>query len=89
MSRYTVIVNRSARKAIESMPREVQRRIVNRLDELEENPRPPDMKVLKGGDGEVRIRVGDYRILYTIEDCVLTVVVIKVGNRRDVYRKVR
>jgi mRNA interferase RelE/StbE len=89
MSRYTVIVNRSARKAIESMPREVQRRIVNRLDELEENPRPPDMKVLKGGDGEVRIRVGDYRILYMIEDCVLTVVVIKVGNRRDVYRKVR
>jgi len=49
------------------------------------NPRPPGARALQGRDG-MRVRVGDYRILYTVHDDVLVVVVVTVGHRRDVYR---
>mgnify|MGYP001146854820 CR=1 FL=1 len=52
---------------------------------LAEDPRPPAARKLQGRDG-YRVRVGDYRILYTIDDGVLLVVIVTVGHRRDVYR---
>jgi mRNA interferase RelE/StbE len=53
---------------------------------LEQNPRPPGCKQLAGDSGFYRIRVGDYRVIYSIEDDVLLVLVLKVGPRRDIYR---
>ena len=58
---------------------------MQRLDELGENPRPPGSKKLAGADFW-RTRVGDYRIVYSIEDQVLMVLVIRIGHRREVYR---
>ena len=83
--KYRVVLPKTVRKALDRLPDEVVARILDRLAELETNPRPADVKKLKGRDAW-RIRVGDYRVIYEIHDRVLQILVINVGNRRDVYR---
>ena len=82
---YTVILSRSARKQLERFSVEEEKRILNKLSELETNPRLSSCKKLKNRDGW-RIRVGDYRVIYEIHDKVLQVIVIAVGHRREIYR---
>ncbi len=85
-ARYRVEVSKPAGKQIAALDRTVQNRIIDRLTPLGDNPRPAGSKKLAGPDAFWRIRVGDYRILYTIEDRRLVVLVIKIGHRREVYR---
>jgi mRNA interferase RelE/StbE len=61
-------------------------RIVARLEDLRSAPRPPGCKKLKGGDNEWRIRVGDYRIVYVIDDEARTVEVTRIAHRREAYQ---
>ena len=68
------------------MPREVHQRIIKRLLTLKANPRPSGAKKLGGGE-RYRIRVGDYRVLYTIDDVLQKIEVSAVGHRREVYRQ--
>jgi len=82
---YTVILKRSAEKELDRLQQDVHRRITKKLVELEDDPRPPGMKRLQGSDG-YRIRVGDWRILYVVNDETKTVEVVAVGRRREVYR---
>jgi len=82
---YTVILSRSARKQLERFSGEEEKRILNKLSELETNPRPTGCKKLKNRDGW-RIRIGDYRVIYEIHDKVLQVIVIAVGHQREIYR---
>ena len=82
---YGVTLPRSVRKTLDRLPDAVVVRIVDRLAELESDPRPADVKKLKGRDAW-RIRVGDYRVIYEIHDRVLQILVIVIGHRRDVYR---
>ena len=82
---YTVVVTDKVRKIILKLPHLVAAKIENSLLELEENPRPAGCKKLKGRSG-YRIRVGDYRIIYEMEDNFLRVIVIDLGNRKDIYR---
>jgi mRNA interferase RelE/StbE len=63
------------------------RRVGRAIDSLATTPRPPDAHALEGDSSILRIRVGDCRILYTIEDAALVVLVIRVGHRREVYRR--
>ncbi|MGA2543368.1 MAG: type II toxin-antitoxin system RelE/ParE family toxin [Verrucomicrobiota bacterium] len=67
------------------LPDDIANRVLARLAALETNPRPPNVKKLKGRDGW-RIRIGDYRIIYDIDDPTLQVLVITVGPRREVYQ---
>ncbi|MEO6740355.1 MAG: type II toxin-antitoxin system RelE/ParE family toxin [Chthoniobacteraceae bacterium] len=82
---YGVILPRSVRKTLDRLPDAVASRILDRLAELETNPRPADVKKLKGRDAW-RIRVGDYRVIYEIHVRELQILVIAVGHRRDIYR---
>jgi mRNA interferase RelE/StbE len=85
--RYTITTLPSALRALQSFPRNVRERIYEKIDSLAENPRPPGIKALQGSQkGYLRLRVGDYRILYRIEDDRLLVVVVTIGHRREVYR---
>lgn len=61
-------------------------RIVNAIGELANNPRPHGCIQLRGGSGEYRIRVGNYRIIYDIQDQELIILVLRVGHRREIYR---
>lgn len=83
--RYTVIIPRSVQKQLDRLPDDIVERILQRLARLEAQPRPPDVKKLKGRNAW-RIRVGDYRMIYEIHDRVLQVILICVGHRREVYR---
>jgi mRNA interferase RelE/StbE len=82
---YQVEFKLSAGKAIQGLQKSVQRRILAKTEQLAADPRPPDSKKLKGSDF-YRVRVGDYRIVYSVEDKVLLVLVVAVGHRRDIYR---
>jgi mRNA interferase RelE/StbE len=73
-------------RSIERFPKHIQRRVVDRIGMLGTNPRPAGSIKLTGEDA-YRIRVGDYRIIYTIHDDRLIVLVIDVGHRGDVYRR--
>jgi mRNA interferase RelE/StbE len=85
-SRYQIKVTPAARRALESLPKKVLRQIDRRILAVAENPYASGCKKLKGVEGLHRIRVGDYRILYTVEEERLVVVIVTLGHRRDVYR---
>lgn len=84
-SKYTVHIKRSAEKEMDELPTSVFDRIAEAVLELETDPRPHGSRKLRGTDG-YRIRVGVYRILYTIDDASRIVEIVAVGHRRDVYR---
>ncbi len=83
---YSVRVLPAALKSLKRLPADVRRRIVERVSALAEDPRPAGSLKLRGADDLYRFRVRDYRVLYSIEDELLTVLVVRVGHRRDVYR---
>ena len=86
MARYSIRIKKTARKELEAINTKADRgRIVKRIQSLADDPRPNGSLKLSGRE-RYRIRQGRYRILYTIEDTVLTVYVIKVRHRKDVYR---
>lgn len=87
MARSRLLIKPSAVKEIEAIPlKRERRRLVERIAGLAENPRPVGVEKLSGQD-KYRLRQGRYRILYAIEDQNLLVYVVKVGHRKDVYRK--
>jgi mRNA interferase RelE/StbE len=86
VEKYKVSIKRSAVKEIEAIPQKKERqRIIRRIGQLANDPRPPGSKKLSGLD-KYRVRQGIYRIVYSIEAMELIVVVVKVGYRKDVYR---
>ena len=85
MSSYRVALTTSAEKELRGLPAKMVARIVPRLEYLASAPRPLGCKKLKGGDTEWRIRVGDYRIVYVIDDRARTVDVTRIAHRREVY----
>lgn len=86
MERYKVLIKPSATKELLAIPAKKDRqRIVRRIEALADDPRPPGCEKLSGYD-RYRIRQGNYRIIYGIEDDELVVFIIKIGHRRDVYR---
>jgi len=86
MGKYKIEIKKSAVKEIERLPREGLQAILDKIASLADNPRPRGCKKLSGEE-KYRLRLGDYRILYAIEDDVLVVYVVKVAHRKDVYKK--
>ena len=82
---YRLELETKALKEFEKLPKERRALIGGVFDDLQDNPRPPGAKKLSGADG-YRVRSGDYRILYTIDDGAKRVRVYRVGHRREVYR---
>lgn len=81
---YSVLILPSAQKQLSKLPGAIATRIEDKMMELEQDPRPPGCKKLKGRDAW-RIRIGDYRIIYEIHDGRLVVTVLTIGHRREVY----
>ena len=87
MASYSIRIKRSAAKEIEAIARKEDRqRIVARIACLAEDPRPPGCEKLSASGDRYRVRQGNFRIVYSIVDRELLVWIIKVGNRREVYR---
>ena len=86
MANYKIYIKPSAAKELERIPSKVLRKIVKKIKGLTLDPRPPGCEKLSGEE-KFRIRQGNYRIVYTIEDEKLVVIVVKIGHRRDVYKR--
>lgn len=82
---YRVEIKRSAEKELDALPARTRTRIGKRLLDLENNPRPHGVEKLQGQEA-YRLRAGDYRVLFTIDDAGRIVTIYSVGHRRDVYR---
>ena len=87
MSSYRAEIARRALKSLALLPRNEQQRIKAVIDLLSGEPRPPRCVSLVGEANVYRVRVGDYRVVYEVHDDRLLVQVVRVGHRRDVYRK--
>ena len=83
--RFEVQATQSAAKALNRLPKEVRKRILDALVELERQPRPPGVKKLVNRPAW-RIRIGDYRVLYEIKEDRLIILVVEIGHRREIYR---
>lgn len=84
---YQIFFATRAERDFRSLAPEVQRRLRPRIDTLARNPRPRGVKTLEGEEGLLRLRIGDYRIIYHVEERNFTVLVLKIGHRRQVYRR--
>ena len=84
--KYKIQLKRSVVKTLKSLPRIEVKKIGKKIDSLGQNPVPKDSKKIKGEKELYRLRVGDYRILYFFQNLALTVLVIRVGHRKDIYK---
>ena len=83
---YSILLAPLAERQLKALAESTQRRIVTHLKALQRNPRPQGVKKLTGEDDLYRIREGSFRIIYTIRDKELVVLVVKIGDRKEVYR---
>lgn len=83
---YQILIDPAAVRELKKLDLRLQRSVAEAINALAENPRPLGSRKLAGSRNGYRVRVGDHRILYQIADKVLQVLIVKVGNRKDVYR---
>ncbi len=83
---YRIEFSPAAKRQIKKLPKNIQKLIIKRVEALQINPRPPYVKKLVGKHSLYRIAMNDYRVIYKIEDNILLVLIVKVGNRKDIYR---
>lgn len=84
---YRVELTRAAERDLRGLSRDVLRRVDRKIQALANDPRPHGAKKLEGSANTYRVRVGDYRILYEIEDAAILVLVVRVGHRREIYAR--
>ncbi len=85
MAKYKIEVKKSAEKELRKIPKKELIKIIDQIGSLADNPHPPGSKKLTNQE-KYRIRIGNYRVLYNVEDEILTIFIIKVGHRKEIYR---
>ena len=83
---YKVLLERGAEKDMNRLPKDVFGRVINAIQALADSPRPPGSKKLVGSPPGWRIRIGDYRVIYDIDDRAESLRILRVRHRREVYR---
>ena len=86
MATYRIAVTPAAQRQLTALDPPTRRRVAHRIEALATAPRPRGAETLAGGEGELRLRVGDWRVIYRVQDDELLILVIKIGHRSDVYR---
>ena len=86
MASYEIEITRTAEKQLGKLPRKDQERVVRAIQPLARDPRPRGSRKLSGYDDVFRIRVGHYRLLYSVSNRKLVIIILKIGHRRGVHR---
>jgi mRNA interferase RelE/StbE len=87
VGKYSVEIKSPARKELEALPDELLARVIRKLDTLADSPRPAGCRKLKGYKDQWRIRVGDWRVVYIIDDAAKLVSITRIAHRREVYER--
>lgn len=85
MAKYSIVIARSASRELAKLPNDVIDQIQLAVNALADDPRPANCKKLKGFKGLYRIRSGDYRVIYRVEDQQLIIEVVRIGDRKDIH----
>lgn len=85
---YTVEFLETAFEELGDLPQEAQRQILKRIEGLKNDPRPAGVEQLKGPEKFLRLRVGDFRVVYLVEGKHLVVLVVRIGDRKKVYKRI-
>lgn len=85
MASYKLQIKPSAAKELENLPKQDRIRVIERIRRLADDPRGPGTEKLSGAE-KYRVRQGNYRIIFMIEDRIITVIILKIGDRKEVYR---
>ena len=84
---FRIELTKSAAKALKAIPKTAQKRIAKEIESLAEGPPEPAKTKMKGDNPFHRVRVGDYRIIYEIQNEILLILILKIGHRKEVYRR--
>ena len=84
---YIILISKSVQKQIDDLPDQIRNRVIKKIQSLAQEPRPSDMVNLKGYKKEYRIRIGNYRVRYEIDDSSQIIRLLQCKHRRDVYRR--
>ncbi|NJK56343.1 MAG: type II toxin-antitoxin system RelE/ParE family toxin [Pleurocapsa sp. SU_5_0] len=84
---YTIIMPKAVQKQLDALPEDICERIAIKVQQLAENPRPDGVVKMKSADNEYRIRIGNYRIRYEINDKELIIILLQCKHRKDIYRR--
>ncbi len=87
MTSYKIEWKRSATKELKKLPKETIPRVLRAIEQLAQNPRPVGVRKIVGAEHNYRIRVGNYRIVYSIVESAFVIEIIRVGHRKDIYRR--
>ena len=83
---YRIVFKKAAAKSLKKIPKIDQKRIAEKIDSLSENLPAPDTTKMKGDNPFHKVRVGNYRIVYEIQNDILVILIVKIGHRKDIYR---
>jgi mRNA interferase RelE/StbE len=83
---YQILFEKASIKSLRKLPADAQVKIIEAIEKLSEEPRPHSCKKLEGREG-YRIRIGDYRVIYLINDNTVTVLILDIGKRKEIYKK--
>jgi mRNA interferase RelE/StbE len=86
MALYEILWKRSATKELRDLPKDKIKKILSSVVELSSTPFPPGVRKLAGSEHSYRLRVGDYRVVYTVESQMLVIEILRVGHRQNIYR---
>ena len=84
---FRIELTKSAAKALKSIPKKDQKRIAKKMEDLADKPPGPAKTKMKGDNPFHRVRVGDYRVIYEIQNEILLILILKIGHRKEVYRR--
>lgn len=85
---FRIELTKSAAKTLKAIPKTAQKRIAKKIESLAESPPEPAKTKMKGDNPFHRVRVGDYRIIYEIQNEILLILILKIGHRKEVYRRI-
>lgn len=83
---YSIQLTSKAQKSLKKLEKRILIKIASLIDSLQDSPRPNGVKKMKGHDNRYRVREGDYRVVYQIDDGQLLILIIDLGHRKDIYR---
>jgi mRNA interferase RelE/StbE len=86
MKKYSIRISSSAEKSLKLIPKNDQKRIVATILKLVTEPFPEGYKKLSGYNDIYRIRIGNYRVIYSVDQKIITIIILKIGHRKDIYR---